>query len=114
MKSENPPDNHELIKPIKSESRPDHAQDPHSQEMTSSVITAPPSYEWVSNTKTQRGANIDFASSSIGSYFKNKVCVHACLCVKTGHSLSFWGLHVFKLRSIYSGVHVELTLYICL
>ncbi|KAI7811238.1 Krueppel-like factor 3 [Triplophysa rosa] len=44
MKSENPPDNHEL-KPIKSEPRPEYTQDPHSQEMTSSVITAPPSYQ---------------------------------------------------------------------
>ncbi|KTG39882.1 hypothetical protein cypCar_00036308 [Cyprinus carpio] len=45
MQSENPPDNHELLKPIKSDPYPEHAQDSHSQEITSPVITVPPSYE---------------------------------------------------------------------
>ncbi|XP_051993736.1 Krueppel-like factor 3 [Xyrauchen texanus] len=45
MKSEISHDSHELLKPIKSEPRPEHAPDPHSQEIASSVITAPPSYE---------------------------------------------------------------------
>ncbi|XP_051982885.1 Krueppel-like factor 3 [Xyrauchen texanus] len=44
MKSEIPHDSHELLKPIKSEPCPEHVQDPHSQEITSSVITVPPSY----------------------------------------------------------------------
>ncbi|XP_067260558.1 Krueppel-like factor 3 isoform X1 [Chanodichthys erythropterus] len=45
MKSENPPDKHELLKPIKSEPHPENAQDPRGQEITSSVITVPQSYE---------------------------------------------------------------------
>ncbi|XP_042572603.1 Krueppel-like factor 3 isoform X2 [Cyprinus carpio] len=45
LKSENPPDNHELLKPIKSEPHPEHAQDSHRQEITSPIITVPPSYE---------------------------------------------------------------------
>ncbi|XP_016415549.1 Krueppel-like factor 3 [Sinocyclocheilus rhinocerous] len=45
MKSENHPDNHELLKPIKSEPYLEHAQDSYSQELTSPIITVPPSYE---------------------------------------------------------------------
>lgn len=45
MKSEYAPDNHELLKPIKSEPHPEHTVDSHSQEITSPVITVPPSYE---------------------------------------------------------------------
>ncbi len=52
MKSEYPPDNPEFLKPIKSEPHPEHAQDSHSQEITSPNITVPPSYEWVLSPQT--------------------------------------------------------------
>ncbi|XP_059409846.1 Krueppel-like factor 3 [Carassius carassius] len=45
MESENPPDVHEVLKPIKSEPHPEHAQDSLRQEITSPLITVPPCYE---------------------------------------------------------------------
>ncbi|XP_052421922.1 Krueppel-like factor 3 [Carassius gibelio] len=45
MKLENPSDNQELLKPIKSDPYPEHPQDSHNQELTSPVRTVPPNNE---------------------------------------------------------------------
>lgn len=60
-------DTHDLLKPIKTEPRPELTHDPHStHEMKSSVIRIPHEFEWVAFPHTHRGYDRGFISFTVG------------------------------------------------